>query len=79
MRVLVVEDEQSLRQAIARRLAARGYSVDKAPDEARADQLLAVRNFKGPWCTLGRGLQATYYRITYGPNSSVLISCSLDL
>ena len=55
MRVLVVEDEQSLRQAIARRLAARGYSVDEAPDGARADQLLAVadRNFKGPCCRKG--------------------------
>ena len=45
MRVLVVEDEASLRQAIARRLGARGYSVDEATDGIRAEELLSVYTY----------------------------------
>ena len=41
MRVLVVEDHKPLREAIARRLGAKGYGVDEAPDGVTAEQLLS--------------------------------------
>ncbi|MEM8713967.1 MAG: response regulator transcription factor [Planctomycetota bacterium] len=42
MRILLVEDEVELRQAIARRLRAQGHGVDEASDIAAAEHLLHV-------------------------------------
>jgi two-component system copper resistance phosphate regulon response regulator CusR len=42
MRVLVVEDEKELREAIVRRLRAQGHGVDEAGDRASAEHLLRV-------------------------------------
>lgn len=45
MRILVVEDEDELRQAIARRLRAHGYGVDEAADPETADEQLFVNDY----------------------------------
>lgn len=42
MRILVVEDGEQMRSALARRLRAQGHAVDEAPDGAQADHLLHV-------------------------------------
>ena len=40
MRVLIVEDQEDLAEAIAGRLQKRGYAVDIAMDGSEADELL---------------------------------------
>jgi two-component system copper resistance phosphate regulon response regulator CusR len=42
MRVLVVEDEKELREAIARRLRAQGHAVDEAADGSSAEYAMSV-------------------------------------
>lgn len=45
MRVLVVEDDQAIRSAVARRLRAVGFAVDEAPDLVDADLALNVNPY----------------------------------
>ncbi|MCP5118938.1 MAG: response regulator transcription factor, partial [bacterium] len=45
MRVLVVEDQKELRQAVVRRLRSRGYGADEANDGEAADQYLATYDY----------------------------------
>ena len=45
MRILVVEDEPELRQAIVRRLRAQGHAVDEAPDGGEAEAALRVYEY----------------------------------
>ena len=43
MRLLVVEDEQSLREGIAKKLRLSGYEVDACEDGEEALDILAIR------------------------------------
>lgn len=45
MRILLVEDERPLREAVARRLRAQGYAVDEAGSRAEAEDLLPLYPF----------------------------------
>lgn len=45
MRILLVEDETELREALARRLRAQGHAVDEAGDGGTADGLLLVYKY----------------------------------
>ena len=45
MRLLLIEDERTLCDAVARRLRRSGYSVDLAYDGERALQLLEVERY----------------------------------
>ena len=46
MRVLIVEDQEDLAEAIAGRLQKRGYAVDIAMDGSEADELLRRENYQ---------------------------------
>jgi len=45
LRILVVEDEEELREAIVRRLRAQGHGVDGAGNLALADELVSVNDY----------------------------------